>query len=254
MSSQETLAEMYRENRVLIFGHRGASAYAPMNTIPAFELAQQQGADAVELDVHLSKDGTLIVFHDFMVDSHTDGKGEIAELTIEELKSLDAGSWLSAKFAGTEIPTLDEVFEAVGKKLLVNVEIKSLSMRGDGTEEAVAACIERHAMQERVIVSAFNAKVIKRFRPLLPNVPLGYLMSPESMAGSTQVVVNPHSYDASHLHYEMVNETQMAWAREHGHIVNVWTVNEANRARQLAMLGVHGIITDTPDVLKQALA
>lgn len=254
MSSRETLAAMYSENHVLIFGHRGASAYAPMNTIPAFELAAKQGADAVELDVHLSKDGTLVVFHDFSVDEHTNGKGEIAELTIEELKALDAGAWFAPKFAGTEIPTLDEVFEAVGKKLLVNVEIKSLSPTGDGTEEALAACIERHAMQERVIVSAFNPKIIKRFRPLLPKVPLAYLMSPETMAGSTQVVVNPHSYDASHLHYEMVNQSQMAWSKEHGHIVNVWTVNDAQRARQLALLGVHGIISDKPDTIKQALA
>jgi glycerophosphoryl diester phosphodiesterase len=254
MSSRETLAAMYRENRVLIYGHRGASAYAPMNTIPAFELAAKQGADGIELDVHLTKDGELVVFHDFIVDEHSNGNGAIIEMTLEELKSLDSGAWFSPKFAGTAIPTLDEVFEAVGNKLFVNVEIKTLSPTGDGTEEAVAACIERHAMQKRVIVSAFNPKVIKRFRPLIPDVPIGYLLSPEMMAGSTQVVVNPHNYDAIHLHFDMINESQMAWAKEHGHVVNAWTVNEPAHARQLAMLGVHGIMTDTPDLIKQALA
>lgn len=254
MSSRETLAAMYRENRVLIYGHRGASAYAPMNTIPAFELAAKQGADAVELDVHLTKDGELVVFHDFIVDETSNGKGAIVEMSLAELKSLDAGTWFSPNFAGTAIPTLDEVFEAIGKKLFVNVEIKSLSPTGDGTEEAVAACIERHAMQKRVIVSSFNPKVIKRFRPLIPDVPLGYLLSPEMMAGSTQVVVNPHNYEAIHLHYDMITESQMAWAKEHGHIVNVWTVNEPAHARQLAMQGVHGIMTDNPDLIKQALA
>lgn len=254
MSARETLAAMYRDNRVLIFGHRGASAYAPMNTIPAFELAHKQGADAVELDVHLTKDGALVVVHDFFVDKTTDGEGEVAEMTLEDIKSLDAGAWFAPEFRGIEIPTLDEVFEVVGKKLLINVEIKSLSASADGTEEAVAQCIQRHAMQERVIVSAFNPKVLKRFRPLMPDLPLGYLLSPEAMVGSTQVVVNPHSYDASHLNHELITDSQMAWAKEHGHIVNVWTVNDPARARQLALKGVHGIMSDYPDLIKQALA
>lgn len=253
MSSRETLAAMYREKRVLVYGHRGASAYAPMNTIPAFELAVEQGADAVELDVHLSKDGELVIVHDFTVNKTTNGTGEVTEMTLAELKALDAGAWFAPEFAGTEIPTLDEVFEAVGKKLFVNVEIKSLSPTGDGTEEAVAACIERHAMQERVIVSAFNPKVLKRFRPLMPSLPLGYLLSPDTMAGSTQVIVSPQSYDASHLYHEMITESRMAWAKEHGHIVNVWTVNDPQRAKQLANLGVHGIMSDYPDLIKQAL-
>jgi glycerophosphoryl diester phosphodiesterase len=254
MSARETLAAMYRENRVLIFGHRGASAYAPMNTIPAFELAHRQGADAIELDVHHTKDGALVVVHDFYVNKTSNGEGEVAELTLEEIKSLDAGAWFSPEFRGTEIPTLDEVFEAIGKKLFINVEIKSLSARGDGTEEAVAQCIQNHSIQERVIISAFNPKVLKRFRLLMPDVPLGYLLSPETMAGSTQVVVNPHSYDASHLNHEMITDSQMAWAKEHGHFVNAWTVNDPARARQLALKGVHGIMSDYPDLIKQALA
>jgi glycerophosphoryl diester phosphodiesterase len=254
MSAGETLAAMYRDNRVLIFAHRGASAYAPMNTIPAFELAVKQGADAVELDVHLTKDGALVIVHDFFVDKTSNGTGEVAEMTLEEIKALDAGEWFSSDFRGTEIPTLDEVFEAVGKNVYVNVEIKSLSQKGDGTEEAVADCLKRHAMQNRVIVSAFNPKVLKHFRPLMPDVPLGYLLSLETMAGSTQVVVNPNSYDAYHISQDMVSESQLRWAKEHGHFVNVWTVNDPARARQLAQQGVHGIMSDYPDLIKQALA
>jgi glycerophosphoryl diester phosphodiesterase len=254
MSARETLAAMYRDNRVLIFGHRGASAYAPMNTIPAFELAVKQGADAVELDVHLTKDGAVVVFHDFTVEETSNGEGEVAAMTLEEIKSLDAGSWFSPEFCGTEIPTLDEVFEAVGKKVFVNVEIKTESAKRDGTEEAVADCIKRHDMQNRVIISAFNAKVLKHFRPLMPDVPLGYLLSLEEMAGSTQVVVNPHNYDAYHISYDMLSDSQLSWAKEHGHLVNIWTVNDPARARQLALKGVHGIISDKPDVIKQALA
>lgn len=254
MGSRETLAAMYRDNRVLIFGHRGASAYAPMNTIPAFELAVEQGADAIELDVHLTKDGELVIVHDFTVNKTTNGTGEVAAMSLEEIKSLDAGAWFAPEFAGTQIPTLDEVFEAVGKKLFVNVEIKSLSATGDGTEEAVAKCIQRHGMQERVIVSAFNPKVLKRFRPIMPDLPLGYLLSPETMSGSTQVMVSASSYDASHLYHEMITESRMAWAKENGHLVNVWTVNDPAIARQLAMKGVHGIMSDYPDLIRKALS
>lgn len=254
MSAAETLAAIYKENKVLIYGHRGASAYAPMNTLPAFELAAEQGADGIELDVHLSKDGELVIIHDFTIEETSNGEGAVVDLSLEELKSFDAGSWFSPDFAGTQIPTLDEVFEAVGKKLIVNVEIKSLSPSGDGTEEAVVACIERHAMQKRVIVSSFNPRVLKRFRSLMPEVPLGYLLSPDAMSGQTQVIVNPNSYDARHLYYEMINQSQMAWSKENGHVVNAWTVNDPARARQLAMLGVHGIITDMPDVIRQAFA
>jgi glycerophosphoryl diester phosphodiesterase len=252
MKAQEILSTMYADNRVLVYGHRGASAYAPMNTIPAFQLALKQGADGIELDVHLSKDGHLVIVHDFAVDQTTDGEGTVAEMTLAELKALDAGSWFDAKFTATRIPTLDEVFEAVGQKLYVNVEIKSLAPVSDGVEDAVAACITRHNMQERVIVSSFNPRVLTRFRAVSPDIPLGYLVSPGTMAGTTQPMILPEDYDARHLYFEMVDSTQMNWAKEYKHIVNTWTVNDPTLARQLRMLGVHGIITDKPDVIVAA--
>lgn len=104
------------QGRTLVWGHRGARAYAPMNTIPSFELALKQGADGVELDTHLTKDGYLIVLHDFTVDSTTNGKGLAKDMMLKEIKALDAGSSFSSEYAGTQIPTLDEVFEAIGKK------------------------------------------------------------------------------------------------------------------------------------------
>jgi glycerophosphoryl diester phosphodiesterase len=118
------LDEIY-QGRTLVFGHRGAKAYAPMNTIPAFELAAQQGADGAELDVHLSRDGNPIILHDFSVDATTDGSGLARTMTLAQLKDLDAGGWFGDAFRGVRIPTLDEVFEAVGSRLYINVEIKS---------------------------------------------------------------------------------------------------------------------------------
>ena len=146
MNASEVIAAMYA-GEVLVFGHRGARAYAPQNTIPAFELAVQQGAQGIELDVHRSRDGQLVILHNFDVDETTDGSGRITEKTLAEIKALDAGSKFAPEFAGTPIPTLDEVFEAVGKRLFVNVEIKSESVETDGVEQVVAECIRRHAME-----------------------------------------------------------------------------------------------------------
>lgn len=253
MKAREILSAMYADKRVLVYGHRGASAYAPMNTIPAFELAAEQGADGIELDVHLSKDGHLVIVHDFSVDKTTDGEGTVTEMTLAELKAFDAGSWFGSKFAGTRIPTLDEVFDAVGQKLYINIEIKSLSVHGDGVEEAVAKCIVKHQMQERVIVSSFNPKVLKRFRKISPDIPLAYLVSPGTLLGATQAMIFPEDYEARHLFFEMIDSNQINWAKEYKHIVNAWTVNDPILARQLRMLGVNGIITDKPDVIRSGL-
>ncbi|MFZ4814035.1 MAG: glycerophosphodiester phosphodiesterase, partial [Phototrophicaceae bacterium] len=127
--AQQRLEALYADHTLpLVFGHRGAMAYAPMNTLAAFELAAQQGAHGIELDVWLSADDALVVIHDFEVNHTTNGEGRVGSMSLAEIKALDAGSWFSPEFAGTQIPTLDEVFETVGKKVFVNVEIKSVSM------------------------------------------------------------------------------------------------------------------------------
>src|SRR6266545_5505015 len=116
--------------RPVIFAHRGACAHAPENTMASFELALAHGADAIELDVKLSSDGYVVVHHDDTVDRTTDGTGRIKNLTLAELKKLDAGSFLSEKFKGEKIPTLEEVFEAVGKRTFINVELTNYKTRG----------------------------------------------------------------------------------------------------------------------------
>src|SRR5690242_18182539 len=141
VTAQSVIEKIYSSGQMLVFGHRGASAYAPMNTLPAFELAALQGADGVELDVHFSKDKQLIVLHDFTVDHTTNGTGFARDMTLAELKTLDAGSKKDPKFAGVQIPTLDEVFAAIGQKLYINVEIKSETAETDGVEQAVADCL-----------------------------------------------------------------------------------------------------------------
>jgi glycerophosphoryl diester phosphodiesterase len=244
------LEEIYM-GRTLVFGHRGAKAYAPMNTLPSFELALKQGADGVELDTHLTKDGHLIVLHDFTVDSTTNGQGYVKDMTLAEIKALDAGSYFDAKCAGTRIPTLDEVFEAIGQRTFINVEIKSESVDTDGVEQAVVDCITRHNVGKRVIISSFNPLALKRFREIMPAVPIGYLYSPEWTFYPEVMDTLPH--EARHPHHTMIDAAFMETARKHNWRVNTWTVNDPARAIELRNLGVDAIITDSPDVMIEAL-
>jgi glycerophosphoryl diester phosphodiesterase len=245
------LDEIYG-NRTLVFGHRGASGYAPMNTLPAFELAAEQGADGIELDVWLPADGDqLVILHDVTVDHTTNGTGSILTRTLQECKALDA-SYRFPEYRGVQIPTLDEVFEAVGHKLIVNVEIKADPAMRPETAAAVAACIRRWSMERRVIVSSFSAVVLRGFQEVMPEVPIGFLYAEDTPESEWELVQN-FSYQAIHPHHTLIDEALMADAFEDGHLVNTWTVNDTNRALDLVSLGVRGLITDTPDVILKAL-
>lgn len=242
------LIDMVYVNHPLVFGHRGARAYAPMNTLPAFALAADQGAHGIELDVHRSKDGYPVIVHDFTVDETTSGSGRVCDMTLSELKALDAGSWFGPQFAGVQVPTLDEVFAAVGKRLLVNVEIKAETAESDGVEAVVAACIQRHSMQQRVLVSSFSPPALVRFRELLPDVPLGYLYK-----GPFTGLPEDATYEAYHPLHEYVTAEMVAQCRKQHIIINAWTVNDPAQAKHLCAMGVHGIVTDTPDTVLAAL-
>lgn len=236
-----SISEAYATGRTLVFGHRGAMADAPMNTLASFQAALEQGADGVELDVHLSQDGHIVIVHDFSVDATTDGEGEVSELTLAELKQLDAGGWFADRFAGERILTLDETFEGFANKLYFNVELKS---RFDDRPEiamAVADCIRRHGLREQTIVSSFDAQLLLRFRAICPEVMVGYLHGPDVSAIMDEV---PH--EARHPWHDFIDVSFMRWARDAGYLVNAWTVNDTNRACALMDLGVNGIITDSP--------
>jgi glycerophosphoryl diester phosphodiesterase len=222
-----------------------------MNTLPAFELAAAQGADGVELDVHLSQDKQLIVLHDFTVDHSANGHGYARDMTLAQLKALDAGSWKDEKYPNARIATLNEVFEAVGHKLYVNVEIKSETVETDGVEQSLADCIERFDMTRRVIVSSFNPLALKRFREIMPEVPIGYLYMPQEQPFAEVMQRLPH--EARHPQHTMIDKAYMDWARKQGYRVNTWTVNDAVRAVELRNLGVDALITDHPDVILEAL-
>ena len=248
---QDLLNEFYG-GKTLVFGHRGARAYAPMNTLPSFELALAQGADGVELDVRLTRDGEMVILHDDTVDGTTDGKGRIRDLMLSEVKALDAGSYFDAKYAGTRIPTLDEVFEAIGKRTRINVEIKAEGLRSDGVEVKVAEAIRRHGLARSIIVSSFNPLTLRCFRREMPEVPIGFLHSPETPPFVPYLMIGL-SHEGRNPYFEQIDRKYMQWAKGTGYRVNTWTVNDSLRAIELRNLGVDCIITDQPDTIIAAL-
>jgi len=229
----------------LVIGHRGASASAPENTLAAFNLALEQGADGIELDVRLSADGRLVVIHDTRVDRTTDGIGEVANLTLSQIQSLDCGE-------GQKIPTLDEVFDAFGAALLYNLELKMRSRgKRDSYLSAVADLIESYNLQHRVVVSTFSPLLLRRCR--------SYIHPPAALALLRWPGLGRFGYlladgQADHPHHRMIDESYVVWARRRGYRIHTWTVDDPDRARYLADLGVNGIITNHPARIRDYIA
>jgi glycerophosphoryl diester phosphodiesterase len=159
-----------------ILAHRGFSAAAPENTLAAFRSAIEAGADGFELDVHMTKDGELVVIHDETVDRTTNGTGWIKDLTLVEIKRLDAGSWYSSQFTDERIPTLREVLDLIkDSNHTVNIELKNNLIAYPKLEEKVLREVDRADMEKRVVLSSFNHTSIYNLHLLRPTVKLGVL-------------------------------------------------------------------------------
>jgi glycerophosphoryl diester phosphodiesterase len=238
----------------LVLAHRGASFDAPENTLAAFELAQRQGADGIELDTTLSRDGVPVVIHDLTLDNTTDGSGPVRDLDVRALKALDAGSHFDREFREERIPTLDQALESIRPDLTINIELKTTSWRADGLEQAVLRVIRHHGVSGQVIISSFNPFSLRRFRALVSEIPIGYLYAPDGpvyLRYSWLMVGLPHQ--ARHPHHSMIDGRYMAWARKQGYRVHTWTVDDPDRIRELRDLGVNAIITNRPALALEAL-
>ena len=245
MQSNKFVSKWLTAVSPLIIGHRGASAYKPENTMASFQLAAEQGADGVEFDVRLSADGQVIVIHDALVDRTTDGHGAIAEMTLAQIREFDAGD-------GEHLPTLAELFETVGDSLLYNIEIKEYQWRNRGLETAVSALIQQYNLQNQVIISTFSPIALRRAQKAVAGT------VPTALCRLLERKYQHYMYhlidgEADHPKHTMIDEQYMAWAKKRGYRTNTWTVDDTAEAQRLAKLGVHGIITNTPDVIREAL-
>lgn len=241
-------------DRPLNIAHRGASRVAPQNTLAAFEKALQIGADGIEFDVRLCADGVPVVIHDATVDATTDGTGRVEAMGLAALKQLDAGSSFAPAFAGTPIPTLAEVLEAVEGDVLLNVELKAPDLRDRGLEQAVVDVIEQHGMEEQVLLSSFNPLALRRVQQIDPHLATGLLYTRPAWAArglASLMMVQPLA--ALHPHRAIVDEQHIGWAKAHRVRLHVWTVDDPSEMRRLIDMGVNGIITNRPDVLRRIL-
>lgn len=258
-----------KTDRLLNIAHRGGRGLSPEHTIFAYKKALQVGADVLELDVHSTKDGEIVVIHDQTVDRTTDGKGLVKELTLSEIKGLDAGYRFTIKRDNKEdypfrgkgliIPTLKEVFSEFPNQR-INIEIKQFEPQ---IEDALFGIIKEMNMAENVLVVSENSKAIKRFRKICK----GFIATGASVSEVRRFVIFMRlkmsalyipSADAFqipeyHGNYHLLTEEFIEKAHKRNIKIHVWTVNENKDMERLIKLGVDGIITDYPDLLNKVI-
>ena len=232
---------------MLNIAHRGASGTFPENTLSAFRAAIAAGADMCELDVQLTRDGAVVVIHDETVERTTDGRGEVAELTLAELKRLDAGAKFKAgAIKGERIPTLDEVFAMTSGKCGLNIELKA-----GGLEHQVVQIMNARNAFGDSIVSSFNWEYLKTIHQIDPLIRIGLLTDDKPVDLMMNAVamrayaINPHS--------DIVTADLCTAAHQRSLKVFTWTVDQESKMRLLIGAGVDGIMTNYPERLRDIL-
>lgn len=239
---------------VLVVGHRGFSGVAPENTVASFKKALEVGVDMIELDVHLSKDGQVVVIHDDTLNRTTNGKGKVVSYTLNELKQLDAGSWFSPEFSGEKIPTLREVLELIRGRTALNIELK----KGDSGPYTIVDLadraleeVEKAAMLNQVLFASFDPSAIERIREKNPCLPVALIHS--KSWSSPQEITGGRPIHILSCRGTVLTETNVSRSREQGIKVLVWTLNKEEHMEHFLNMGVNGIITDHPNRLIKIL-
>ena len=242
-SYKEKARQKKAERKVKIWAHRGASGHAPENTMPAFELAYELGADGIELDVQLTKDGIPVVIHDETVDRVSDGKGRVCDYTLEELKRLNANKNFPA-YGKISIPTLEEVYSFIKTTdMTVNLELKNSMIFYERLEEKVIELAQRMGLSDRIIYSSFNHHSMIRIKELAPAAKVAFLYAD----GIADIEEYGEKYGVYAVHPYMKNTEypdMVAKCHKKGIRVHVWTVNEEVDIKRMKELGVDAIITN----------
>ena len=243
----ETTGELRKVDNV---AHRGATGYAPENTIAAFDKGVEMKADHIEIDVQRSKDGELVIIHDTTVDRTTDGTGNVKDLTFEQIRSLDAGSWKGEEFKGEKIPTFDEILDRYHGKVGILIELKAPELY-PGIEAQVAEELKERNLDkpqnEKIIIQSFNFESMKITNSLLPKVPIGVLTS--NRAHTTEQALKEFATYADYFNpsYGIVTKELVDQVHALGMKIQSWTVRSQEAADFLLEMNVDGIITDYPD-------
>jgi len=230
-----------------VIGHRGACGSAPENTLASIARAVELGAQAIEFDATVSKDGTALVMHDFNVDRCSDGTGPVVLKTLEDIKTIDAGSWFAPEFKGERIPTLRDALDLViAHGLALNLEIKPTLGWEEPTARAVADTLKAMwPADARILVSSMNTLALDIFHDLMPDTPLGLIVYavPEQWCARLE----RHNCLSLHCYHAFATKELADAVHASGHRLHVYTVNDPAQAQDLFSLGVDAVFTDYPE-------
>ena len=233
----------------MIIAHRGASSYAPENTLASIRKAFDLNADGVEIDVQMSRDGELVLQHDWTLEKIAGEKKLVTSADLAELKKIDAGSWFSESFKGEQIPLLSEALAAIPDGRLVNIEIKKRADDHRNLEEKIAELLNDMNMKERVIISSFNHKSIIKISEIDSSLKTALILS--------NLMVDPHEYFKKFSCYSIhpvvyfIEPELIKIIHDLGMKVITWTVDIPDLAQLLLKIGCDSIITNYPDLLAQ---
>jgi len=237
----------------MIAGHRGAASLAPENTLAGFKKALQSGVKWIELDTQLSADNTPIIFHDESVDRCTNGSSRVADLSLEQLQALDAGSWFSKEFSGEKILTLEQTLGFfMENDLNMNLEIKiHHDHQVQPLVEKVAKVLAKiNFPNEKLIISSFSESALEHCHQLMPDMRLGYITEHNPLP-MLEKLKSLNLYSV-HLDYKILNQEMAKVIKKSGLKLVIWTLNDLQQASKFRAWGVDMIITDKPDVFAQA--
>jgi len=241
---------------MITIAHRGASSVAPENTLAAFKEAVGKGADMIELDVRLSSDGAVVVFHDLELTRTTDGSGPVEDLTLAELKRLDAGSWFSERFRGERIPTLEEAIQAISSsRIELCIEIKIDKGREELRRELVYGTIDildRTCFRDRAVMASFDREAIRVSRAARPEIRAGLIFNKDEVWAECA----EESYaglDFLSARWNIITAERVAKAHRVGRKVIAWTVDRNEELSRVLPLSVDAVASNNPEWLIKAI-
>lgn len=244
-----------------VISHRGANKLAPQNTIPAFEKSLEIGVDGFETDVHMSSDGVPVVCHNYTIDETSNGQGKISEMTLEQLRSYDFGSYFAEKYKGTPLPTLEEFLTLceTADIEIMNIELKTPLDGEKGMVEKTISAVKEHGLFDKLLISSFSPELLVECKRIDPKCKTGFLYSPDRKICYEKMIFGYLDFakeigaDYLHPHFSMVTKHYVKKLHANGIGVNPWTVDKENIALRMLRCGVDGIITDVPDMINSII-
>lgn len=247
-TSQSFDTPEFLDHKIYITSHRGNSSVAPENTISAIKAAKKERADAAEIDVQLTTDGKVVVIHDFTLSRLANDPRRVIDLSLEELKELEVGSWFSREFAGEKIPTLEEVIEESGNEIMLNIELKPTNDEAK-LAKAVVEILEDSKYSDHVIISSLSKKALLETKKLNEDLNVGFII-PVAL-GSFDF---DEDIDFYSLEMSFVTKSLVEKLKNQDKELHVWTVNSEEDMKKMQRLQVDNIITDHPVLAKKVLS